>query len=52
MAQDLVGLATNAVRCVESGSQLQQLFDESGRDESWHAATRSLRERLEAISAT
>jgi hypothetical protein len=43
---DLVSLARRAIERVESGSKLQELFDEDGPDDDWHAVLNSLRARL------
>jgi hypothetical protein len=43
---DLVSIARAAVERIESGSELQELFDEGGRDEEWHAVVQRLIARL------
>ncbi len=44
-------LALAAVRRVEAGSELQELFQESDADASWHATVKELLGRLERIAA-
>lgn len=43
---ELVALAQAAVAAVEGESELQELFDEDGRDDGWHAVVGDLRRRL------
>ena len=42
----LVALAKRASRRVESCSELQELFDEGGRNEEWHGVVKELLDRL------
>ncbi len=50
-AGELKELALAAARRVEAGSELQELFDETDVDASWHATVKELLGRLERIAA-
>ncbi|MBI4512024.1 MAG: DUF4259 domain-containing protein [Deltaproteobacteria bacterium] len=41
-----LGLAMKAIARIDADSELQELFDEGGRDERWHGVLRELSERL------
>jgi hypothetical protein len=41
-----VALAVATVRKIETGSELQELFDEGGRNEEWHTHVQNLVRRL------
>ncbi len=43
-------LARSAVERFDSRSELQELWDEGGRDEGWHANVAELRRRLAKVS--
>lgn len=43
-------LARSAVERIESRSELQELWDEGGRDEDWHGNVAELRSRLAGAS--
>lgn len=46
----LRALAAAAAVRIEQASELQELWDEGGRDEAWHSVVLELKERLERAS--
>jgi hypothetical protein len=46
----IISLAKKAVQKIESSSDLQELFDEKGRDVEWHRTVKNLLKRLSKSS--